>query len=138
MQSDHIQQWQLDRQSPWHPHQGNETDLKTDDLEVHNAGLCCVRCLHLITEHAAHLDMAGGHIHVFTNPSGITYELALFSQANCLIQGPATTEYTWFAGYAWQLALCSNCYEHLGWRYLKPGNATFYGLIRDRLREINT
>lgn len=111
-------------------------DIQSDDLAARKAALCCVRCLHPITEHAAYLELAGGHLHVFTNPGGFTYELVLYAYADCISYGPATSDHTWFAGYTWQLALCANCHEHLGWRYRKMGSASFYGLIRDRLREV--
>lgn len=137
MQSESAQHWQLDQHRPWHPKQEHQEDVKSGRKASHKAGLCCIRCLHLITEHAAYMELAGGHSHVFTNPSGVTYQLVLYSRADCVIHGPATTEYTWFAGYAWQLALCSNCHEHLGWRYRKLGSVTFFGLIRDRLREVD-
>lgn len=131
------QRW-FDRHTKWQPEGTPVVDTQGDDLVAPKAALCCARCLHPVTEHAAYLEMSGGHTHVFTNPGGITYELALYRYADCLIHGPATTDYTWFSGYAWQLALCINCHEHLGWRYRKPGNATFYGLIRERLREVNS
>lgn len=137
MQTGQKQHWLLDQHRSWRPSYDHEADVKRDDMAMRRAALCCIRCLHPITEHTESMDLAGGHTHVFTNPSGYTYELALYSHADCLIHGPATTEYTWFAGYAWQLALCANCHEHLGWHYRRPGSATFYGLIRDRLREVN-
>jgi len=80
--------------------------------------------------------MAGAHVHVFTNPGGFRYEIALFTQADCVSHGPASTDFTWFAGYAWRLALCANCHVHLGWRYHRTGSADFYGLIRNRLAEM--
>lgn len=127
----------FDRYTPWTP-EGHT--LKQDDAEElakRKSALCCVQCQHHITDHSARLDLAGGHIHVFTNPGGFSYEIALYEYADCVMHGPATTEYTWFPGYAWQLALCANCSEHLGWRYHQAGHAAFYGLIRDRLIEVN-
>lgn len=137
MQAGQVQHWHFDQYHPWRPEQVHQEDVNQDDMARRKASLCCARCLHPVTEHSAYLELAGGHTHVFTNPGGITYELALYAHANCVIHGPATTEYTWFAGYAWQLALCSNCHEHLGWRYRKLGGASFYGLIRQRLREVD-
>lgn len=138
MQPGEVQHWRLDQHNPWRPERDHAEDVKQDDMATRKRALCCVRCLHPITDHAAYMEHAGGHHHVFTNPGGITYELVLYAQANCVIHGPATTEFTWFAGYAWQLALCASCHEHLGWRYRRPGSGTFYGLIRDRLCEVNT
>lgn len=130
----------FDRNTPWRPISSafNDSQELKDISGAGKPAFCCVRCLHPITNHGAYLEMAGGHLHVFTNPGGFTYELALYAYADCIAHGETTLEYTWFSGYAWQLALCANCREHLGWRYRKTGGASFYGLIRERLIEVNT
>jgi hypothetical protein len=124
-----------DRSTRWTPDGKIIRQEDIDDLAKRKTVLCCVQCRHPITEPGARMELAGGHLHVFTNPGGFTYEVALFEYADCVLHGPATTEYTWFPGYAWQLALCSNCHVHLGWRYSQVGSAAFYGLIRNRLIE---
>jgi len=128
-------QYLLDRYTPWTPAGHDLKQEDSEDLRKRESALCCVQCQHRITDHAAYLELAGGHVHVFTNPGGFTYQIALFEYADCVTQGPAITDFTWFAGYAWQLALCANCREHLGWRYRRMGSAAFFGLIRDRLVE---
>lgn len=45
----------------------------------------------------------------------------------------ASTEFSWFPGYAWQIANCTVCLAHIGWRFSLPkgGNLipkAFYGL----------
>ncbi len=123
----------LDKYTPWTPagHRLEQEDI--DELAKRKSALCCAQCLHRITDHTAYLELAGGHVHMFTNPGGFSYEIALFEYADCVTHGPATTEYTWFAGYTWQLALCANCHEHLGWLYRRIGSPAFFGLIRNRL-----
>lgn len=41
---------------------------------------------------------------------------------------------SWFPGYAWRIAYCSNCMHHLGWRYsaTQPGQhpRAFWGIRR--------
>ena len=130
----------FDRHTPWNPlpPQLHDTQDVNDESAARNPVYCCVQCLHPVTDRDAHIEMAGSHLHVFTNPGGFTYELALYAYANCIVYGESTKEYTWFSGYAWQLALCANCQEHLGWRYLKTDSAAFYGLIWERLIEVNT
>lgn len=127
----------FDQNTPWTPQGHTHKQLDGQELDKPKSALCCAQCQHRITEHAARLELAGGHLHVFTNPGGFVYEIGLYEYADCVMHGPATTDYSWFPGYAWQLALCANCHEHLGWRYRKTGSAAFYGLIRDRLVEVN-
>jgi hypothetical protein len=127
----------FDQTIPWTPDAHTIKQLDREDKTKRRPALCCAQCQHRITEYSARMNLAGGHVHVFTNPGGYTYEIGLYEFADCIARGPATTEYTWFPGHTWQLALCANCHEHLGWRYRKVGSTTFYGLIRDRLIEVD-
>lgn len=127
----------LDLVTSWQAKVKQDGQEELDDEEKSSSRLCCRQCQHPITDHRASLEMLGGHVHEFTNPGGYEYQIALYNQADCITHGPAMTEFTWFAGYAWQLALCSSCHAHLGWRYQRVGLAAFYGLIRDRLVEIH-
>lgn len=96
------------------------------------AGLYCRYCRHRITAADAAMAVNGGQVHVRTNPAGIRYEFGCFSRApGCVAAGTATSEHTWFPGYAWQIALCGGCGEHLGWRF--RGDSGFFGLILNRL-----
>jgi hypothetical protein len=45
--------------------------------------------------------------------------------------GDATSEASWFPGYAWTFAICQKCHNHLGWWY--NGKDRFAGLIATRL-----
>ena len=38
-----------------------------------------------------------------------------------LLHGLPTTDWSWFEGYSWQIAVCARCYAHLGWRYVWAG-----------------
>jgi hypothetical protein len=95
---------------------------------------CCVLCGLTITDREQSILVAGRHIHRCTNPAGLTFVIGCFCQARgCGVVGEPTPEWTWFAGYRWQLALCRQCGLHLGWRYM--GADSFYGLILDQLLE---
>jgi hypothetical protein len=77
---------------------------------------------------------------VFANPGGLVFELVLLRTARGLaLVGPMTLEHTWFAGYAWRVALCAGCATHLGWRYqaVEPDRSpgVFLGLLRAELIE---
>lgn len=104
-----------------------------DDERQRNArALVCIRCRYLISSDAQRIDVAGAHTHTCTNPHGIVYHIGCFGAApGCVSVGPRLTEYSWFQGYRWQVALCSNCQTHLGWLF--HGEQCFYGLIHDRL-----
>lgn len=93
----------------------------------------CRQCRTLITTSDAAIELAGQHQHVFTNPAGHIFTLVLFRHARCEVAGIPTLEYTWFGGYAWQMALCGNCGSHLGWYYTHPEFPDFYGLIKPQL-----
>ncbi len=82
------------------------------------------------------MEVEGKHMHVFSNPEGIVFQIGCFSSADgCVNRGVPTTEFTWFTGFSWRFSFCSNCYIHLGWFYQSKGVENFYGLILDRLAE---
>ncbi|MGB5984318.1 MAG: cereblon family protein, partial [Desulfobacterales bacterium] len=86
---------------------------------------------------------SGAHRHTFANPHGRVFEIGCFRDApGCRVQGPALTEFSWFSGYAWRIALCGGCLSHLGWRFQGapsgiPGPG-FFGLILNHLIEIES
>lgn len=97
--------------------------------------LYCIDCKNLITDLDAAISIDGSHTHTFTNPAGYTYTIGCFQSAiGCLHIGEPTEEYTWFNGYAWQIAVCESCKEQLGWFY--SYGSQFYGLISERLTHV--
>lgn len=55
---------------------------------------------------------------VFANPHGRFFELLLVTRSvGCVFEQHATTEFTWFAGYAWRIGNCVRCRAHLGWHF---------------------
>ncbi len=99
--------------------------------------IVCRACGQAVTAEQARTERDGSHRHVFANPHGYVYDLALFSAApGCRCVGPSSTEFPWFAGCSWQVAACRRCDLHLGWRFAPlAGGEPFYGLIADRLAE---
>lgn len=78
--------------------------------------------------------VSGVHRHYFINPYGTAYVVGCFSHApGCDIRGTATVNHSWFPGFAWQLASCIDCGEHLGWFYQNGEQQQFFGLIADKL-----
>lgn len=107
---------------------------KKEPLLKEGRRLCCVQCGKPITHENQRIVIHNSHRHRLTNPHGLVFEIGCFASApGCAQIGAATEEWTWFSGYAWQVALCRNCGIHLGWRYRRSSGDGFYGLILDRL-----
>ncbi|WP_019531699.1 cereblon family protein [Dasania marina] len=121
----------------------NEIDFDSLLQGIDNGGsplVFCRSCHAPITSQHEQAVIGNNSHHRFTNPVGITYHLRCFTNAHgCSIRGRYTEEHSWFAGYQWQLALCSECGEHLGWyyQYCRSSHSQrfFFGLIADRLMD---
>lgn len=96
--------------------------------------MCCRACGNRVAPVAAGAELDGSHIHQRINPSGIEFEFGIFSQApGCEVVGAAVEHDSWFPGFAWEIAICCHCAEHLGWRFSNAGNATVFALIITKL-----
>jgi hypothetical protein len=110
-------------------------DLEQTDDEDDKHKILCRTCRYQITTREKKRAVNGQHQHIFNNPAGIFYEIGCFSAANgCVNHGTPTIEHTWFTGFAWRYALCTNCLTHLGW-FFQSGDDSFYGLILKNLEE---
>jgi hypothetical protein len=112
------------------------TDVAPQDKSVPSTQdvIVCRQCLHVITSPAERKVVHGSHAHTFANPEGIIFEISCFRDAwGCGYVGPASPEFTWFAGYLWRICVCANCHVHLGWRFSSPDGHFFHGLITSRL-----
>jgi len=93
----------------------------------------CRVCSHQITTAQKAFSVDGSQIHTFFNPAGIVFEISCFTLApGCIIEGEASSNFSWFAGYTWRVAFCGNCFTHLGW-FFESGDSTFFGLILKKL-----
>ncbi len=107
---------------------------QTTTANARKEHLVCAACGHRITSEAERIAVAGKHAHTFANPQGLRFHIGCFREApGCRDRGPGSVEYTWFAGYAWTIAVCAKCTSHLGWRYRDPAGNGFFGLILQRL-----
>lgn len=110
-----------------------KTEASMDDNDQRK--IICANCKTIITSVKDKMEISSKHQHTFYNPQGYVYNIRCYKKApGCMQYGYKTSEFTWFPGYAWQIALCSNCNIHLGWKY-DSGSSTFYGLIFDKLIE---
>jgi hypothetical protein len=71
------------------------------------------------------------------NPGGFLFHIGCFAEAvGCVVVGPDSLEYPWFAGFAWRCAHCGGCGAQLGWHFRNDDHTTgFFGLVLDRLVE---
>jgi len=98
--------------------------------------LVCRRCYQELADQSDIFSMSSeGPQGAFVNPGGHLHEtLTVYKAKNLKLVGEPSTEYSWFPGYAWTIAECSRCYNHIGWKFtvakegLKPDK--FYGFSR--------
>ena len=107
--------------------------LQETEAEEKKESIICKNCRNEITTVEYSFAVNGQHAHIFKNPQGITFHIGCFSRAwGCFSYGIPTYEATWFAGFTWRVAVCANCFTHLGWHY-QSGTENFYGLIMANL-----
>jgi len=96
--------------------------------------LHCVNCGNIIASLKDAIEIHGKHTHTCKNPQDILFNIGCFAFARgCVVRGQPTLEYTWFPGFGWSIALCSECAIHLGWFYESGEGENFFGLIMNHL-----
>ena len=133
--------WDL-RQPGDEPGRGHHSDLETAEqdaeLPEEEAYILCRQCRQAITRDEERFSIQGAHRHTFANPHGLVFEIGCFKNTvGCGYAGPASDEFTWFAGYRWRVCFCSSCLTHLGWLFTSTGGDAFHGLILERLLELD-
>ena len=104
------------------------------DYEEEKELLYCTFCLKLITSGDQRIRVEGNHEHLFINPAGVAFNIGCFGDVpGAVFQGIQTKEFTWFKGYQWRMAHCSECLTHIGWQYRQGGQGSFSGLILTKL-----
>lgn len=98
----------------------------------------CTSCGGLITQSDRLLPMGGTNRHLFVNLLGIECDFHTFSYCpGAIAVGEATDEQSWFSGYAWRMAFCRHCGQHLGWYYEGVWKSKqpieFWGILVSRL-----
>jgi len=118
------------------PSGAHDPDEREDTGDDAKRVLVCATCLQVVTTTASRIEVGGAHAHTFANPLGFVFHIGCFAVApGCVPVGEASTEFTWFAGFAWRAATCRGCREHLGWLF-RSTHRRFHGLILDRLAEV--
>lgn len=118
-------------------HIAPERFLEDNSIEtLYESGeyILCRQCRQLITAAAERITVQGSHQHTFANPHGIVHQIGCFRNAKgCSYTGALTSEWSWFKGSDWRIAVCSICRVHLGWLFVAAGTEQFNGLILNRL-----
>ena len=123
------------KSTPSGPDSNLEAEDKTSLDNPENKKVLCRTCGAKITDNSFAAIVNNSHEHSFFNPHGYVFQIRCYSAATgCTSGGKPSSEFTWFAGYTWQLAICRACSAHLGWRF-QSDSVSFYGLIRDKLTE---
>lgn len=105
-----------------------------------------LRCRYCMTEVASARDVLSmsneGTGGAFVNSHGYVHDMITLHRAtNTACEGEPETEHSWFPGYAWTIAYCAGCANHLGWMFtaaqpnLVPGS--FWGLRRPAITELD-
>ncbi len=111
-----------------------ETEQKEKKKSKKERKLLCKHCEHIISSPEYRINFQGAFDHTFLNPSGQMFQIGCFRKANgCAVLGEVSSEWTWFQGFQWQVALCGQCLKHLGWFYQSETDFPFFGLILDAL-----
>ncbi|MGK0289626.1 MAG: hypothetical protein ACI86H_001072 [bacterium] len=112
---------------------GNK-EKTSKETKLQKNRIFCGKCKNLITLLELSIPIQGSSEHIFENSTGIAFRIGCFSDAEgCIRIGSPTYDFTWFDDFSWQIALCANCHEHLGWCYQSSKSEIFYGLIFNQL-----
>ncbi|WIA30276.1 hypothetical protein OEZ86_000366 [Tetradesmus obliquus] len=101
--------------------------------------LRCSGCGALLATTADVLGMTSEGISgTFVNSHGYVHEMVAFKRVHRVqLEGQPETAHSWFPGYAWTIAYCGTCGQHLGWRFtaVEPGLSPrlFWGIRRQVL-----
>ncbi|ESO85229.1 hypothetical protein LOTGIDRAFT_195998 [Lottia gigantea] len=111
--------------------------------ELHVMKMCSVlQCKYCNTAMANKNDVFSmaveGPMGAYVNPGGHVHEtLTIYRAKNLSLIGRSSTEHSWFPGYAWTIAQCKECANHIGWRFTaknkKLSPEKFWGLCRSSL-----
>jgi hypothetical protein len=97
--------------------------------------VACESCEHSLARVDERIEVSGSHQHTCVNPAGYVFRIACFRRApGCAGRGGFSEEHSWFAGHAWQIAVCGRCDLHLGWAF-RGEEGGFHGLIATRIVE---
>ncbi len=114
-----------------------------DDTEESNGdndgeAIVCCECASIITFANEKIQVNGAYNHSFANPHGLFFEIGCYKNApGCAYSNESSSEFTWFRGFSWRIAVCRNCINHIGWLF-SSAKSSFHGLISTKLTTTRT
>jgi hypothetical protein len=110
------------------PEGQSTVDLKA----ISDDEIFCANCGAVLTRGRWRISRRDAHEHTVFNPAGRLFTILCFQDApGTSWIGAPSHDFTWFPGYHWTVALCTNCGIHVGWRF-RAGDI-FFGLIKSCL-----
>lgn len=114
---------------------GPEAEREEHTRTAEEPRVFCGSCGHAVARAKDRIKMNGAYGHMFKNPAGIDYFVGTFREAAGIVaHGEASTVWSWFPSWAWRVAGCARCAEHLGWTFSREAGS-FVALILDRVLE---
>lgn len=111
----------------------NLSAKKTKPISKDDSVFICAFCYNPIADPLRQIIIHQSFRHIFANPYGYVFEIGCFSDViGCRRASISSNEFSWFIGYSWQIAICTNCSAHLGWYFLSESDR-FWGLILEKL-----
>lgn len=109
------------------------SEIQADTTVDHDDEIFCAACGQSMTRQRWTVSRRDAHEHTVFNPAGQLFTILCFAEApGCAVQGDSSSDFTWFPGYRWTVAMCRGCAVHIGWRF--EGADVFFGLIKPRLK----
>jgi len=89
--------------------------------------------------------MNKGTCGAYVNEHGVIHQtttLRTASRSNIFLQGHSETKDSWFPGYAWTIAGCKYCLNHLGWLFTNVDTSednpvTFWGFSLASIKSVS-
>ncbi|XP_055587816.1 protein cereblon-like [Uranotaenia lowii] len=116
--------------------------LLVNNILDYTCAFCCKKCDRRIANYADMFAMSKqGVSSSYCNPSGFVHEtLTVYRTVVRTVRTSTkpSTDFSWFPGYSWQIAICNACNNHVGWKFIatrrgyKPKK--FYGLCGKSIR----
>ncbi|XP_058119897.1 protein cereblon isoform X2 [Anopheles coustani] len=96
----------------------------------------CKRCENEVASYSDIFAMSKQGVQTsYCNPSGYVHDTLTVHKTkedSTITVGPPSAEFSWFPGYSWQIIVCVNCRQHLGWKFVATKKnflpKSFYGL----------